>query len=118
MELNIFDPQYVQKQQIASLQQMAANQNALRVQAFQTACANYLSTQGKAPVPVIPKKITVDEAGNWTEATFPDLVVPALPDPSPSTGSLRPSVPVVDRTDQIIAILGVMNAKLDALAGK
>lgn len=128
MDLGIFDPQYVQKQQVASLQRMAAEQNALRVQLYQQASADWITANLRnrdlglplQPVPTAPKKITVDEQGNWTEGPFDSLQPPVLPapvTPLPS-GSLRPSPSALppDRLDQIIAILAVLNSKLEALA--
>jgi hypothetical protein len=129
VDLNIFDPQYVQKQQVASLQRMAAEQNALRVQLYQQASADWITTnlrnrdinQPISPAPSAPKKIVVGDAGDWQEMPFDNLQPPILPAPVAPlpSGSLRPAglVPP-DRTDQIIAILQVLNAKLDALLGK
>lgn len=116
MDLGIFDPQYVQKQQVASQQQMAAQQNALRVAAFNQACSDYIQSYGKAPVPTVPKKIVVDPVtGSWSEASFSELSVPSLPTPAATTGTLLPFGQPVDRIDQIIAILKVMNDKIDGL---
>jgi hypothetical protein len=126
LDTNIFDPDYVQKQQVASLQAMAAQQNAVRVQAYTGQCANWVTVNLRnrdlgvplAAVPVVPKKIVVSDAGEWTELPFADLQPPVLPAPvavAPATG-LRPAGPVPpDRLDQVIAILGVLNDKLDRL---
>jgi hypothetical protein len=125
---DIFSPDYVQKQQVASLQRMAAEQNAARVQGYKLACDNWLQANSRnrdlglpiTPVPVIPKKITVGEDGEWFEAPFTDLAAPALPTPviPPSSGSLRAAVPPVDRTDQLLAQNAVMYALLQRIAAK
>jgi hypothetical protein len=129
VELNIFDPQYVQKQQVASLQRMAAEQNALRVQLYQQACTDWVATNLRnrdlslplSPAPAAPKKILVSEAGDWLEAAFDNLQAPALPaaaTPLPS-GSLRATVNVpADRTDQVLAMLQAINSKIEALLGR
>ena len=127
MDLNIFDPQYVQKQQVASLQRMAAEQNALRVQLYQQASADWVTTNLRnrdlglalSALPAAPKKILVGDDGEWREAAFDDLQPPTLPapvTPLPASNSLRATVNVPpDRTDQILAILAVLNDKLDTL---
>ena len=129
MDLSIFDPQYVRKQQTASLQRMGAEQNALRVQLYQQACTDWVATNLRnrdlglplSPAPAPPKKIVVSEAGDWLEAAFDDLQVPVLPAPVTllPSGSLRAAVNVPpDRTDQILSILQVLNSKIEALLGR
>jgi hypothetical protein len=126
METNIFDPEYVQKQQVASLQRMAAEQNALRVQLYRQASADWVTTNTHnrdlglpiTPLPVMPKKIVVSDAGDWSEVAFDDLYAPVLPAPvvAPSSGSLRPAGMVPpDRLDQVLAALERLNQKLDAV---
>jgi hypothetical protein len=129
MEVNIFDPNYVQKQQVASLQNMAAQQNALRAQLYQQASADWVTTNVRnrdlglaiAPLPTPPKKIVVTDDGQWTETPFDTLQPPVLPPLAAQlpSGSLRPSGPIPpDRTDQLIGMLQVVNAKLDALLAR
>jgi hypothetical protein len=129
MDSNIFDPQYVQKQQVASLQQMAAQQNALRVQLYQQASTDWVTTNLRnrdlnlpvTPPPTMPKKIVVSDAGDWLEVPFDNLQVPVLPAPTVGlpSGSLRPSGSVPpDRTDQILAALQLLNGKLDTLLNR
>jgi len=126
IDTNIFDPAYVQKQQVASLQRMAAEQNALRLQLYQQASADWITANLRnrelslpiSPVPPIPKKIVVSDSGDWTEIPFDGLQTPVLPAPvpvAPNTG-LRPTSAVPpDRLDQVIAILGIFNDKLDRI---
>lgn len=118
--LDPFDPDYVKKNTILSLQKQADDENALRLQAFNNACIVYFREGAKAPVPVIPNKVYIDlNTGQRSESTWPGLVVPTLPPPVLSTGSPVPTTTVPDRTDQIIAMLKIMNDKLDRLlAGK
>jgi hypothetical protein len=127
METDIFDPRYVQKQQVLSLQRMAAEQNNLRVQRYQQASADWITANMRnrdmglpiGELPTIPKKIAVSDQGDWTEAAFDDLQAPVLPTPVvvPS-GSLRAAVPAVDRLDQVLAALQYMNSKLDTLLSR
>jgi hypothetical protein len=128
MSPNPFDPNYVQRQQTVSLQAMAEQQNDIRLQAYQGQCSTWTAVNllnrdrglPIAPVPAMPRKIVVSDAGEWTEEMFPGLQPPVLPAPviPPGDGhSLRASAGP-DRLDQILAVLGVLNAKLDALAGK
>jgi hypothetical protein len=128
-DTNIFDPDYVKKQQLASLQRMAAEQNSLRVQLYTQASADWIAANvinrdkglPIAALPTVPKKITVSDAGEWTEAPFADLVAPVLPPVQKLPGdghSIAASNPPADRTDQVLACLRVLNAKLDALMAK
>ena len=129
MDLSIFDLDYVQKQQVASLQRTAAEQNAIRVQLFRQASSDWVTTNVRnrelglplTPATVPPKKIVVTDAGEWTEAPNTELQSPVLPaDPGPAKSSpLRATVNLpADRTDQIIQILQKLNGKLDSLLAK
>jgi hypothetical protein len=127
MDLDIFDPQYVQKQQVANLQRMAAEQNNLRVQRYKQASADWIAANLRnrdiglpiSELPTIPKKIVVSDEGEWTEVPFDDLQAPVLPAPVvvPS-GSIRASLPAPDRLDQVLAALQYMNSKLDKLLSR
>lgn len=126
MGTNIFDPDYVQKQQVLSLQRMAAEQNALRIQLYTQASgdwvlANTLNRDKGLPIaklPAMPKKIVVGDDGQWTETAFLELVPPVLPPevPPATTGSIRATGNVPpDRLDQVLSILRLFNDKLDAI---
>jgi len=126
VDISIFDPDYVQKQQVASLQRMAAEQNALRVQRYQQASTDWITANLRnrdlglplSPLPVVPKKIVVSDSGDWSEVPFDGLDAPVLPAPvlASGSGSIRATTNVPpDRLDQVIAILSVLNDKLDRL---
>jgi hypothetical protein len=127
MAIDIFDPQYVQKQQVLSLQRMAADQNTMRVQNYKQVAAdwvaaNIVNRDRGVPIsalPTIPKKIVVDDAGNWFEVNFEDLSAPVLPPQVVAQSSpLRSATPAVDRLDQVLAALQYMNSKLDKLLSR
>lgn len=126
-EINIFDPQYVQKQQAASLQRMAAEQNAARVQGYRSACDAWVATNTRnrdlglpiTPVPVIPRKIVVTDEGEWKEEAFTDLVTPVLPPPVVAQSSpLRAATLAKYRIDQLLAQNGAIYALLAKIAAK
>ena len=127
MESDIFDPNYVKKQQTASLRRMAAEQNALRVERFNQARADWIATNVHnrdlglpiTAVPIVPKRIVVDDEGEWTEVPFADLSAPVLPPAvPPQTGNpltkLNPQAET-DRHAQLLAVLTMLNSKLDTL---
>jgi hypothetical protein len=128
LDISIFDPQYVQKQQTANLQAMAAQQNAQRLQTYTGQCATWVTNNLRnrdlglplTAVPTIPNQITVADDGTWTEAPFvPPLQPPVLPPPVaplPDAGKIAATTNVPpDRIDQVIAILQLFNTKLDTL---
>jgi hypothetical protein len=124
MDTNIFDPNYVQQQQIASLQRLASEQNNFRVQRYKQQCAdwiaaNIINRDRNLPftdLPPIPRKVVISDEGNWEESTFPDLLPPTLPTPVvvPS-GSIKSPTPAPDRLDQVLAILKYFNQRFDTL---
>jgi hypothetical protein len=128
MDLNVFDPKYVQSLQVASLQRMASEQNALRVQRFQQASADWITgnirnrDMGLAPTekPAIPKKIVVDpETGDWSDGAFDNLLQPELPAPVVvKSGSIaNPAAAQPDRLDQALYCIGIAVDKLDQILG-
>jgi hypothetical protein len=127
MDINIFDPQYVQKQQVANLQRMAAEQNSMRVQRYKQASSDWVANNihnrelglPVTDLPIIPRKIVVTDDGEWKEVAFNDLQPPVLPAPVMAQSSpLRAAIPAVDRLDQVLAALQYMNSKLDTLLSR
>jgi hypothetical protein len=127
VEINIFDPDYVQKMQVASLQTQADAQNALHLQLYQQACSDWINTNSInrdrslaiTPAPAKPQKQVVSDTGVTTLVDWTELQTPVLPALvlAPST-ALKATVTTPDRIDQIIAALGVLNGKLDKIAAK
>lgn len=127
MDINIFDPDYVKNQQTASLQRMAAEQNALRVQQYKQASADWITTNIRnrdiglpiTALPTIPRKIVVTDAGEWTEAPFSELQPPALPLPVAAAGTPW-KVGTTDESQhaQVLACLKLIYADLQAIKAK
>lgn len=117
-----FDPDYVKKAAIFKAQKDAEASNAVHVQSFKQAAADWLVNAGRArdlslpipPAPVPPKKIVISDGGESSLADFPDLSTPVLPPANqvPSSGSIANPNPPPDRTDQIIAMLRAIGEKL------
>lgn len=126
MDISVFDPDYVQKQQVASLRRQADTQNGLRLGLYQQASADWITSNMRnrdlglaiTPQPTPPKLIVVSDAGVWSEVEWSQLKAPELPAPviTQSTG-LRPDPSKVppDRIDQVIQGLGFIFAEVKSL---
>lgn len=120
-QIDPFDKDYVAKAQIQARQNQAASVNNVRRQLFQTSVEAYLNSNGKAATPTIPMEWIVNDDGTETNNTpFKDLVVPSLATAYLPSGALRPAASTVppDRTDQIIAMLGVIRDQLNQVLAK
>jgi hypothetical protein len=112
--LSIFDPDYVRKNLVVSLRKQAADQNGLRYQSYVQASKDWVAANlhGRdlglpiADLPIRPKKAVVDDAGEWHEVEWTDLLPPVLPAASgvPSSGAIAAKVGLpADRLDQVLA---------------
>lgn len=126
-EVNIFDPNYVWNTWVAKLQAQAEEVNASRQASYAGQCAewvnNALVNRGRGiplpPAPPIPMKMIVGMDGQTADVTWPELKPPVLPaeNASPRTASIA-AAGVPSQTDQVIAILKMMNEKLDKILAK
>ena len=123
MDTNVFDPDWVNQQRIASLRKQADDQNSLHLQQYNGAAADWVTNNLRnrdlglpiTAVPTPPAKIVVDDSGNDSRIDWPGLQPPILPPPvlNTGTGGIRATAGLPpDRIDQILAMLRAIGAKL------
>jgi len=106
----------------------AETQNAIRLSGYTQACADWIAANVSnrdlgltlTDLPIKPKKQVVDAVGNVTEVTWEGLTTPVLPEQGlASSSSIKATTNVpMDRLDQVIACLSVLNEKLDKIVAK
>lgn len=125
-DIDIFDPQYVQKTRIAKLKAQAKVENDARLAAYLDRCKTWVAvnTQNRAvgaPIsnaPTPPLYWVVTDDGQDYQRPWEGLAVPVLPaeNQEPVKGAIAaPGVP--SQLDQVLACLKVLNQKIDAIDG-